>query len=679
MTTALEPPPTTVESPHRRRDIQGLRALAVVVVIVFHAGLPVPGGFIGVDIFFVISGFVITAMLMREWADTARVRFGQFYLRRFRRLTPALALMVSVTMVASFFLLSPLGPQETAAKTGLGAMLIVANFVISATTGGYFDAPAETNPLLNTWSLSVEEQFYLIFPALLALGWVIARRLSRSTVADRRHGAAPTRPLVPFVIVGLVAIVSFALTQVNSASGWLGFYSPFTRAWEFAIGALLALAAVRLKSTAVATVVGLIGLAMTLSSLWLITGKTSWPGYWTLLPTVGTLLLILAGSNMANPVSRAFGWRPFVAVGDASYSLYLWHWPFIVFAALLWPGREWILVAAALVSCIPAVLSYVFVEQPIRMSRKHPAILIAATLTPPLVLAGGLWFTSSQGSFQPTIQAYQVATMSHSAADENGCDQGIPAGEVPSSCIWNASAPGKPIILLGDSNAAHFSEALIGASTELDRPLTIAADTGCPFIDTKFTQTAFNRDQQKACRSYITDSLDWLDTQPPSTVVLSSSDRIWTSPGFTLLPSGVKGNTTEGRAILDEALISTVKRIQEAGHTVVLVQVVPHWTDKGRAEWDPTACTTFDIVNGNCQRSTTIEEAKKSHAASREAIDAAAAATGATVLDLMERMCPEGTCSTMRGDLFVYRDSTHITPEMSALLAPDFVAVLRTP
>ena len=684
MTTALEAPPEQAQAAHRRRDIQGLRALAVVVVILFHAGLPVPGGFIGVDIFFVISGFVITAMLMREWAETGRLRFGQFYLRRFRRLTPALALLVAITMVASFFLLSPLGPQETAAQTGLGAMLIVANFVIAATTGGYFDAPAEGNPLLNTWSLSVEEQFYLIFPALLALGWVLARVMARRSadssqnVGERATGISPARSLPALVIVSLVAVVSFGLTQVSSASPLLGFYSPFTRAWEFAIGALLALAAVRLKSAALATAVGALGLAMTLASLWLIDGATPWPGTWTLLPTVGTLLLILAGSNAANAVSRAFAWRPFVAIGDASYSLYLWHWPVIVFAALIWGTGGWVLPLAALASVIPAVLSYNFLEQPIRRSRTHPVILIVATMLPPLLLAGGLLLASDRGFSSDQVQAYQAATMSHSAADLNGCDQGIPAGSVPDACHWNASATGKPLVLVGDSNAAHFSEALIGASTELGRPLTIAADTGCPFIDTKFTQSAFSKDQAKACRAYITDTIAWLKTQPPSTVLLSSSDRIWTTPGFTLQPSGVKGNSPEGTQLLQAGLEKAVREIQDAGHQVVLVQVVPHWTGKGGgAAWDPTACTTFDILNGACQASMTIAEAEQQHADSRAAISAVAAATGASVLDLLERMCPAGVCSTMQGDTFAYRDATHITPQMSALLTPDFVAVLR--
>src|SRR5262245_6874528 len=158
----------------RRLGIQGWLPVAALMVVSFPAGLPVPGGFVGVDVFFVISGFVIAGMLGREWRTTGRIRFGQFYLRRFKRLTPALALMVAVTMIISVAVLSPLGIQQTAAKTGIGAMLLVANAVIAKTTGGYFDAHAETNPLLHTWTLSVEEQFYLAFPALIALGWYIA-------------------------------------------------------------------------------------------------------------------------------------------------------------------------------------------------------------------------------------------------------------------------------------------------------------------------------------------------------------------------------------------------------------------------------------------------------------------------------------------------------------------------
>ena len=653
---------------HRRPDIQGLRALAVIVVIAFHAGLPVPGGFVGVDVFFVISGFVITAMLMREWASSGGLAWGTFYLRRFRRLTPALALMVSVTMVASAFLLSPLGPQETAAQTGMGAMLLVANAVIAATTGGYFDARAELNPLLNTWSLSVEEQFYLVFPALLALGWLLARR---------RGSQVPA-----LAIVSAVAIASFALTLISSSSAWLGFYSPLTRAWEFAIGALLALAALRITSRAAATVIAVLGLAAVLASLWLIDGETVFPGPWTLLPTVGTVLLILAGSQRDNPVSRALGWRPVVAVGDASYSLYLWHWPVIVFAAALWPETAWVPVVAALASCIPAILSYRYVEQPIRMSRSHPAILLSATLIPPLALAGGLWWASAQGMWSPRVQAYKEIVQSEGVAVRLGCDLGIPAGEAPSQCTWLPDAPGKPIILLGDSNAAHFGEALISASEALDRPLTIATNTGCPLIDVRFTQSAFNLEDRRTCRAYVTRTLDWLDSQPPSTVILSASDRIWEGASYSFEPGGVRGGTQEAYALLEQALESTVRRIEAAGHEVVLVQTVPQWgTVAGKAHrpyvWDPLDCTTFDILAGRCQQSMPLSAALDQHSASRAALTAVAERTGATVLDLFGRVCRADVCSTLQDDVLIYRDPTHISPGFSLLLTPEFIAVLE--
>lgn len=375
---------------HRRRDIQGLRAIAVLIVVAFHAGLPAPGGFVGVDVFFVISGFVITAMLHREWATTGRIRFGRFYLRRFKRLTPALALTVAVTLLISAIVLSPLGPQQTVAKTGIGAMLLAANFVIARTTGGYFDAPAETNPLLNTWSLSVEEQFYLVFPALIALGWYLARRRGWLRFS-------------PHLIVGAIAVVSFALAMA-SASGLtfresgtiLGFYSPFTRAWEFAVGALLALALARWTPHAprLMTLLGATGLLMLAASLWLITDTTPFPGPWTTLPVTGTLLLLLSGTNVTAPTSRALSTTPMVTIGDWSYSIYLWHWPFIVFAVYLWPQSTLTAPVAAIVSMAPALASYRWVEKPIRaiqaISPTEAAALVSAVLFPPILIAAAI-------------------------------------------------------------------------------------------------------------------------------------------------------------------------------------------------------------------------------------------------------------------------------------------------
>lgn len=354
------------------------------MVVAFHAGLPVPGGFVGVDVFFVISGFVITGMLHREWQSKGRIAFGAFYRRRFQRLAPALALLLLLTSIASSLVLSPLGPQQRAAETAIGAMLMGANLVIAGATGGYFDAAAETNPLLNTWSLSVEEQFYLGFPALLALGWLIARRRPRLRSA-------------PIAIVGLVAGVSFLLADIGSggypASDLLGFYSPVTRAWEFALGALLALAGAGLavRSRGLAFGAGLLGAGMLVASLWLFSADTRFPGIWTLLPVLGTVLLIHCGTGASSGVTRALAARPMALIGDRSYSIYLWHWPLVVFATLLWPETPYAPLGAALLSLAPALASYRWVEQPIRtlpaLPRARMAALVGAVVVPPLLVA----------------------------------------------------------------------------------------------------------------------------------------------------------------------------------------------------------------------------------------------------------------------------------------------------
>lgn len=336
------------ETGSRRLDIQGLRAVAVLMVVAYHAGLPLPGGFVGVDVFFVISGFVITAMLQREWEAHGRIRFGTFYLRRVKRLTPALALMVSVTVLLSTLFLSPLGAQQATAQTAVGAMLIVANAVIARTTGDYFDAPAETNALLHTWSLSVEEQFYLVFPVLLAVSWLFARRLRVRWVP-----VAVSAGVAAFSLA--VAVMVSRGLEVEKGEMLVGFYGPLTRVWEFAAGALLALAPAVLaaRSRCLGLAQGVAGAILLVASLALISGDTPFPGLWTLLPVVGTALLIRSGGRGDHVIARGLRSAPMVRVGDLSYSIYLWHWPFIVFAAALWPRSALAPVMAALLPSPP--------------------------------------------------------------------------------------------------------------------------------------------------------------------------------------------------------------------------------------------------------------------------------------------------------------------------------------
>lgn len=666
--TALHEP-----SSNRRPDIQGLRAIAVLMVVAFHAGLPVPGGFVGVDVFFVISGFVITAMLHREWHQTGRMRFGRFYLRRFMRLTPALALTVTVTMLISFFVLSPFGAQQTAAQTAIGGMLLVANFVIARTTGGYFDAPAETNPLLNTWSLSVEEQFYLVFPALIALGWYLARRRGWLRFS-------------PHLIVGAIAGVSFALAMA-SASGLtfrgsstiLGFYSPFTRAWEFAVGALLALALARWTPHAprLMTTLGTTGLLMLAASLWLITDTTPFPGPWTLLPILGALLLLLAGTDRKAISSGVLSSKPLVKIGDWSYSIYLWHWPFIVFAGLLWPQLGAAIFIAALVSLVPALLSFYYVEQPLRtlsdVGKLKTLLFIVLTVAVPIAVATAVGL-GAKLFWQPRAEGVVAEAVELPAGYPLGCHFGPGDGyQDPEPCEWNTYGNGPPIYLLGDSNAAHYTEALIEVATTLDRRLTVSTSSGCPLLDLPIIDSSNPRYEER-CLARTERLLQWMENEEPGVVVLSQFDGYWLSDGSSVINDGVVISDQQRKIELMEAsLAKTVERLVSAGHQVIYVQTLPHFF--GEFTWDPAACTLSAVLSG-CTYSMPLETAQQRSATVSQAIDRLGANTGARIIDLSNEVCPDGRCVSQSNFTPIYRDNNHISVTMSRALAPIFTRLI---
>jgi peptidoglycan/LPS O-acetylase OafA/YrhL len=651
--------PNAKRTTSHRLDIQGLRAIAVLMVVAFHAGLPVPGGFVGVDVFFVISGFVITAMLMREWSASGRIRLGRFYVRRFKRLTPALAVTVAAVMLASVLLLSPFGSQQIAAQTGLGAMLLAANVIIARTTGDYFDAPAESNPLLNTWSLSVEEQFYIVFPAILLIGWQLGKRL--------RH---PKR--VAVLVVSLVGAVSFALAVAGSAGiqlpllpdSLVGFYGPGTRAWEFAVGALLALVGTRLSLTSrrLALASAIVGATMVGASLWLITGTTPFPGVWTLLPVIGTLLLIAAGTA-DQAASRVLSSGPMVAVGDRSYSIYLWHWPFIVFANLLWPGQSLVTLAAAALSFIPAYASYRWVEQPFRtlpITRGLPlARLVAATVLPPLALAGGVGIAARNGYWTPPVQEYQAAMQPAYASRLAGCHTTTPMNErEPGECTWNANAAGDPIYLVGDSNADHFSDGIIFAAISLDRPLYTSTASGCPFVDVPVVDATKGMSWNAECHAYVQGSLSHLLAADPGTVIVSNSDGYW-------LPDGASeaGRATRGEPklrTLSSGLTSTVQALREAGHSVVLVQPIPKWV----GEDELVDCSLFSLMTdtNGCNQKMPLNRALERQGLVRGVTSEVAAATGAVVFDTWSLLCTQDGCETVVGGLTRYRDEELSNP-----------------
>lgn len=346
---------------HYFPDLDGLRALAVVPVVLYHAGAHwLPGGFVGVDIFFVLSGFFITRLLA---ADLEQRRFSiwRFYERRARRILPALFFALAVTALAASLILTP--PDLIDFAKSLLATLGFGSNIYFWQTSGYFAQAAELKPLLHTWSLAVEEQYYILFPPAL---WIVAR-----------FGRRLVLPLF-----ALAAVVSFALCVWAAYTPYLpaSFYWLPTRAWELLVGALIALAPAMALSRRLRDMLSLGGLVLIAGSLFLINERMAFPGWAAIFPVAGAALLVIASVAGGGLGNLALTGRPTVFVGQISYSLYLWHWPPLALATYLLFRPPNALEAAGLVALavIGAVVSWRFVEQPFRGSRspvKLPALI----------------------------------------------------------------------------------------------------------------------------------------------------------------------------------------------------------------------------------------------------------------------------------------------------------------
>jgi peptidoglycan/LPS O-acetylase OafA/YrhL len=606
---------------NRRLDVQGLRALAVLMVVAYHAGLPVPGGFVGVDVFFVISGFVITAMLRREWEQTGRIRFGAFYLRRFKRLTPALATMVAITTVTAGLVLSPLGPQQRAAHTGLGAMALVANWVIASSTGGYFDPPAATNPLLHTWSLSLEEQFYLLFPAVLALCW----RFRRS-------------PRVWVATIGLLsfAVVFFSLATLGRSS-WFGFYSPLSRAWEFAAGALLALVPLRVPRA-----VQFVGLGLLAASLWLINDRAPFPSAWALLPVLGAVAVIAAGS-------RVLSVRPLVRIGDWSYSIYLWHWPLIVFATAFYPARPHARIVAAAVSFAPALASYRWIERPFRslqLPRPRLAVAVAVVIASPLMLAGAVgavandvWTPRYVHGEMPVAHAGDIGQgpfFAYLGANSVPCaraDLQAQALRYRGVLRCRQTRPGPvDVAVIGDSHAEHLFTGLADAlrTENVSYDMVVAAPA---LNDATFARIV--RD-----------------------VTASQSIRVIVLNAFWY-----------GRPIDGEQLTATLRALTRTGKPVYVTDDIPFFN------FDPFECKYRQAL---LEPTTCTIDARQFHASYEQYYPKVAASVrrvrGAHLLHTVRLFCGRQTCAmTYRGAL-LFRDPIHLNLTGSRFVAQQLLA-----
>ena len=547
-----------------RRDIDGLRAIAVLAVVAYHFSRGrIKGGFVGVDIFFVISGFLISSIIYNE-LESGSFSLIEFYVRRIRRIYPALFIVLAFVCVAGWLLLLPSG-FVVLGKQILGGSTFVANFVLWSQSG-YFSPDAAQKPLLHLWSLGVEEQYYLVFP-LICMAFYRGKSRWSLPIA-----------FLTIAIVSMVLNVAF-VARFSAAT----YFLPFSRLWELFVGAGLSLWMQRnphITSDTYSlvrwpTAIGCLGLALLAASIFGIDQNDQFPGWWALLPTLGTALAILAGP--ASWFNRIFlSSKPAVLIGLISYPLYLWHWPIFSFMSIantVW-GIEFsqpLKVAMVVVPFVLAYLTYRFVEHPIRIVRQKEQRHKGA-----LWLLGSVAMTGAfgvlvvlDGGF-PRRLPIAVVALDHNyepeiarAWREGACflrpDQY--ADSFSKDCLDDAGGDSsRPLVLVwGDSHAADLFPGFRAMQSQTGvRLAQYTASLCAPVVGVRVRE-------RPACASINDAVLDHVRTLKPDIVVLSAR---WDNVG-----------TDHHRATSSDALYQTIKLIEAAGvKRVVVVGSAPSWT-----------------------------------------------------------------------------------------------------
>lgn len=680
----VEKAPATVSRPAQgpvadrfRLDVQGLRAVAVGAVVLYHAGVPwLPGGYVGVDVFFVISGFLITGHLLRSLERDGRVGFADFYARRARRILPASFAVLLATLAVAALTLGPVRVRE-AAVDAVATATYVPNLLFAYRGTQYLNETDPPSLFQHYWSLGVEEQFYLLWPLLL-VGFFAVRRSHR----------------VLTVLVGAVVVVSFlaCLVLTVRAQPWAFFGLP-TRAWELAAGGLVAMAVGRgaVLRRALAVPLGWAGLAAIVASVLLLDASTPFPGPWAALPVAGTALVILAGTSAgANGPAAVLARAPMVWVGGISYSLYLVHWPAMTLPQAILGRTEpipvpWQLLVA--VACVPlAWLSYRFVETPfrtaprLRSARPRRVGLAVLAATAVVVATAGLAVWGADRAPQssavvvtatdlrrapagtPVVPANLEPSLAGAADDlpvvyEDGCQLDASEQEPRSSCVYGTDPTAPRVVLFGDSHASQLVPALSSMADSGTIRLDVMTKSGCPATD---LDVVTGRGQPyPTCAPWRARVLDLLRTDPPAVVVVADY-------------AGESGDADGTRFTADE-WTEALGRTLEALPGTSPVLVVGDTPTPGTS---PTRCLSDHVENASsCDlgveaRNIVVQEAQRS----------AAAQAGARFVTLDDYLCNPASCPVIIDSTLVYRDGTHLTATMAArlggVLVPEVAALL---
>jgi peptidoglycan/LPS O-acetylase OafA/YrhL len=662
--------------------------MAVLLVLLFHSfsfvGISIfSGGFIGVDLFFVISGFLITGLLLREYEETGRVSFSRFYARRIRRILPAALFVILLSLLVSFILLPPLS-QPSALLDGIASALSIGNIRFAITTN-YFNQTG-FSPFVHFWSLGVEEQFYLVWPALLVGAAWLGRRLLGLRGS---WGIA--------IMLGLVVVTSLlGSLMLTNYSPTMAFYFLPTRAWQLALGGLLAFALSKPSNSRLVSrhfhkrtqaLCAWIGLVILLYfSLALDFGRpTQYPGVYALSPTLVAVLLIAVGSNLQGP-GILFETRPLRFLGKISYSLYLWHWPVLMFGTLLLAGplAQTISLAQAvflaLISIVLSTFSWAFIEEPARRGQMPVLGTIIRLPRPGRLIAGGVaamvivavcgsqlyWhsnvviagMTSASSGGAPNSYSLNSSTTPSLTQASNDYEMPILDGcygtenvSLPpfDKCVYGNKTGSYTVALIGDSHASDLFPAMDFVAQKQSWKLVALVKSGCRFSSLRLYDYFLEREYAE-CAAWNEQIVAYLKSNPANLVVISLSHY------DVNLEAADQGYLAQAQGLAAEIgkLLSTTR---------VVIVVDPPLPGK---EFVPVCLSVYPADYRRCAFSSS---ASGNDIGAREA--AAAKISGAGILDLTDQICPgTGDCPAVINNMIVWRDNEHLTATFSRSLGP---------
>ncbi len=632
-----------------RQDIEGLRAVAVLSVVLFHFGIGVlPGGFVGVDVFFVISGYLISGLLLAELERTGSIDLLRFYGRRARRLLPVALLVMAVTLLGALLILSP-SEQSFAAKGALASSLYASNVYFMSLLADYFAPESAVNPFLHTWSLSVEEQFYLVWPTLLLVLW-------------------RWRPNVRVVAIAMSAltVLSFALCVWLSyvKQDWAFYLSP-TRGWEFGLGALAALRPVTdwARRSPAAVPLGWIGVAALCASFLLMTEAMRFPGWIAAAPALATVAILISGASGKSMSPAAVLNLPVMQwLGRHSYSIYLWHWPIIVYATILDvtdPVAKVLICSVLTLSC--AVAGFRLLEHPVRASewlaaRPLRSVSLGLTVT---ILGGALALGTAQAARNFSAQPphaeliHSMNELSTASSAPKKCLIGLLEVE-PLKCSFGASNPSKTVVLFGDSHADQWSTPLAQLATEQGWRLVTLLKASCAVSSIADYSTRMQRDWPE-CTEWRARSIAEIERMRPDVVIVSQF-----SSGYIRGPWSNRRKHAATYEEWENGLRQSLQQLHATGVPVVLLRDSPSPNKHvancvARSRWrelPESHCDTLR-VNALDPKVTLIESN-------------VAASIGIRFIDLSEQFCDSKLCPAMQSGVLVYRDFNHMTTAFAA-------------